>query len=203
MNSTNNPTSPTPDQPFDATAKKYNEASENGKLTRTNFPYEEIQSLPGYKERPTPGLSRSDVTRELARHLTEYAERKNKPLRYSQREITEYLWIQAERDMLPWAMILTVVGAAQKRNRDKPIAHYFGYRMLVESKGKAGYKTFIKLVQYINQEGKCSGCKKEFHFNELTLDHILPRSANGTLELTNVQLMCQPCNCSKGSSYAG
>ena len=100
-------------------------------------------------------------------------------------------------------MILTVLRAAQKQDRDKAIAHYFGYRPLIETKGKARDRTLIKLVQYIDQEGKCSGCEEEFHFEKLTLDHMLPRSANGTLELTNVELMCQPCNCSKGSSYAG
>ena len=59
----------------------------------------------------------------------------------------------------------------------------------------------IKLVRYVNQEGNCSDCEEEFHFDELTLDHIQPRSANGALQLTNVQLMCQPCNNRKGSSY--
>ena len=200
MTSTNNPTSPTPDQSLATTANKYNEESQSGKLTRTNFPYEEIQSLPGYKERTTPGLSRSDVTRELARYLTEYAEKENGPLHYSRRDIAFYLWMQAERGMLTWDKILEVIRAARKQDQEKPIAHYSGYQELIEIRGKAKYDTIIKLVRYVNQEGQCSECKKEFPFDDITLDHVVPRSAKGPTELTNMQLMCKPCNNNKGSS---
>ncbi len=191
--------SPTLGRLFAAAAEKYNEESASGKLTGSRFPYEQVQNLPGYKERLTPSLSKSDVTRELARYLAEYAEMNGKPLRYSQRDIQGYLFIQAERDMLPWERILTTVRACQVQDRDKPISHYFGYGAIIETKGQARDRTLIKLVQYVDQTGECTGCKKEFRLDELTLDHINPRSANGKLELTNVQLMCKPCNNEKGS----
>ena len=200
MISKNYSTSPTPDRPFATTANKYNEESKSGKLTSTNFPYDEIQSLPGYKGRLTPGLSRSDVARELSRYLAEYAEKNGRPLRHSQRDITGYLFIQAERGMLKWGRILAVVRAARKQDQEKPIAHYFGYPEFIGTKGQARERILIKLVQYVNQEGQCSKCRKEFPFDDLTLDHVIPRSANGALELLNVQLMCQPCNGRKGAS---
>ena len=197
----NNPESPSWGRLFAAVAEKHNAESASGKLTVSRFPNEQIQNLPGYKERLTPRLSKSDVSRELARYIAEYAEKNGKPLRYSQCEIQCYLFIQAERDMLPWERILTVVRAGRKQDLEKPIAHYFGYRPFIETRGKAGKKTLIMLVCYIGQEGICTGCMKEFHFDEFTLDHIKPRSANGALELTNAQLMCQPCNNEKGSKH--
>ena len=200
MISKNYSTSPTPDRPFATTANKYNEESKSGKLTSTNFPYDEIQSLPGYKGRLTPGLSRSDVARELSRYLAEYAEKNGRPLRHSQRDITGYLFIQAERGMLKWGRILAVVRAARKQDQEKPIAHYLGYPELIETKGKARYDTLIKLVRYVYQEGQCFECKKEFPFDKITLDHVVPRSAKGPTELTNMQLMCKPCNGRKGAS---
>ena len=200
MISKNYSASPTPDRPFATTANKYNEESKSCKLTSTNFPYNEIQSLPGYKGRLTPGLSRSDVARELSRYLAEYAEKNGGPLRHSQRDITGYLFIQAERGMLKWDRILAVVRAARKQDQEKPIAHHFGYQELVEIRGNARNRTLIKLVQYVNQEGQCSECRKEFPFDEITLDHVIPRSANGALELLNVQLMCQRCNGLKGNT---
>jgi len=36
----------------------------------------------------------------------------------------------------------------------------------------------------------------------LTLDHIRPKSKGGTDDEDNLQTMCQPCNCRKGSKEA-
>ena len=110
-------------------------------------------------------------------------------------------WIQASRLMLAWDEILNVVRAAQKKDRDKPIAHYFGYRSVIETKGTARDKRLIKLIRYVEQEGECTGCGTEFRFDDLTLDRILPGKANGVYELPNVQLMCEPCNNRKGDKY--
>lgn len=52
---------------------------------------------------------------------------------------------------------------------------------------------------YWKQERKCNGCKKIFAFRNMTLDHILPRSRGGTDDPKNLQLLCAPCNSSKGA----
>ena len=190
-------------RPFAITGEKYSTEYESGKVVGSKFPFHEVRSLPGYAERGTPSLSGSDVTKELARYLAEYAERNNSPLPYSQREIAMYLWWQASRGVLGWEEILKVVRSTKKRDRQKPIAHYFGYRALIEKSGSAKDKTLMKLVRYFIQEGACPGCKREFPFNKLTIDHIVPTSAGGNNELTNVQVMCWPCNNSKGTSHSG
>ena len=87
----------------------------NGKVTGSNFPHYEVQSLPGYAERDTPSLTGSDVTKELARYLAEYAERNNCPLPYPQRETAMYIWWQASRGMLAWDEILNAIRAKKKR----------------------------------------------------------------------------------------
>jgi 5-methylcytosine-specific restriction endonuclease McrA len=50
----------------------------------------------------------------------------------------------------------------------------------------------------------CQGCKKEFPNEELTVDHIRPKSKGGHPRgLPNLQLMCEPCNLEKADSWDG
>ena len=195
------PSFPSDDRPFAKTIEKSNAEYANGKEIRSHFPYHEIRSLPGYTERETPGLAAVDVTNELARHLSAYAELKGCSLLYRQRDISQYLWVQASRRMLVWNEILSVVRAAQKRDPHKPVAHYFGYAEVIETNGTARDKKLIKLTRYVTQEGECAGCQTEFPFDHLTLDRIKPGKAEGDYQLANVQLMCEPCNNLKGASY--
>lgn len=44
------------------------------------------------------------------------------------------------------------------------------------------------------QEGVCNGCKRRFCFERMTVDHIIPRTKGGSHDLSNLQLLCQPCN---------
>ena len=193
----------TSERPFAATIEKYNAEHASGKVTGTNFPYHEIQSLPGYSERQRPGLTASDVARELANHLADYSESHGCPLQYQQREVAHYLWLQASRGVLPWDEVLSIVRANRKRDGHPQIAHYFGYCEVVGPDGSAKYKKLIKLIRYIMQEGVCAGCQVEFQFSDLTVDRIKPGALGGEYVISNVQLMCQPCNDEKGAKYSG
>ncbi|MDE2715712.1 MAG: HNH endonuclease [Chloroflexota bacterium] len=189
------------ERPFASTAEKYNSEHASSKVTVSNFPYDEIQGLPGYSERGTPGLTGSDVAKELAKHLTDYAAEKGCPLLYRQRDIAHYLWMQASRGMLEWKEILSVVRANRKRDHHQRIAHYFGYCEVMDQKGSARDKRLIKLTRYITQEGVCAGCQTEFQFSDLTLDRIIPGKRDGKYELRNVQLMCGFCNNAKDADF--
>ena len=55
----------------------------------------------------------------------------------------------------------------------------------------------INFMKIIERDGnKCNYCKKE---SKLTIDHIYPVSKGGEDFLTNLQLLCQPCNSSKSN----
>ncbi len=56
-----------------------------------------------------------------------------------------------------------------------------------------------KHVLFGMQEGKCAGCQVSFHFRNITIDHIQPRSKGGSDGLENLQLLCQACNSTKGN----
>ncbi len=55
-----------------------------------------------------------------------------------------------------------------------------------------------KHVLFGMQEGKCAGCQVSFHFRNMTIDHIKPRSQDGSDHITNLQLLCGACNSTKG-----
>ena len=60
------------------------------------------------------------------------------------------------------------------------------------------YKTHRHTL-YGKQEGNCAGCQHHFPFRNLTVDHIVPRAKGGTDHLSNLQLLCNACNSTKGT----
>ena len=108
--------------------------------------------------------------------------------------------MQASRRMLAWEEILNVLRSTRKRAPQNSISHYFGYQTIVGKDGAAKSRTLMKFVRYVTQEGVCPGCHQEFPFSKLTIDHIEPKAAGGKNDLTNVQLMCSPCNNRKGAT---
>lgn len=54
-----------------------------------------------------------------------------------------------------------------------------------------------RLLQRFN--GRCSFC--DLPFDQLTLDHLIPRSKGGSSESYNLFPACKECNCSKGDKY--
>ena len=60
-------------------------------------------------------------------------------------------------------------------------------------------KKYIKHSLYGKQEGRCAGCNRAVDIRDLTFDHIKPLSTGGEDSESNLQLLCTPCNSSKGS----
>ena len=56
-----------------------------------------------------------------------------------------------------------------------------------------------KRILYGEQQGNCNLCDVHFEFRNLTIDHIVPKSKGGQDLETNLQLLCQACNSSKGA----
>ena len=190
------------DEPFAITKARYNDAHAAGKKLVSNFPYHELQSMPGYKERDKPGLSATAVAKEIAHHLMTYAARNDCPIPHTARDVSHYLYLQASLGSIDWKDILRVVRATTKRDPEQRISHHFGHREFIGQKGLARKKDLIRLVCYIRQEGICSGCQKIFPYKELTWDHTKPHSKGGPNNLSNATVMCQPCNHAKADQYA-
>ena len=55
-----------------------------------------------------------------------------------------------------------------------------------------------KHILFGQQEGRCNGCRSEFPFRILEVDHIIPQSAGGADHIENLQLLCAHCNRVKG-----
>jgi CRISPR/Cas system Type II protein with McrA/HNH and RuvC-like nuclease domain len=55
-----------------------------------------------------------------------------------------------------------------------------------------------KTDRYAAQGGKCNGCGKKFAIRNLTVDHIKPFSKGGSDKPSNLQLLCNSCNSTKG-----
>lgn len=52
---------------------------------------------------------------------------------------------------------------------------------------------------YGEQGGDCAGCGEHFLPQNLTVDHIIARTAGGTYHIGNLQLLCGNCNSIKGN----
>ena len=66
-------------------------------------------------------------------------------------------------------------------------------RTTVKSKRSRRYRSLVR------RDGEvCVWCATT---ENLTVDHILPRSMGGSNKLENLQLLCQPCNQAKGDTW--
>lgn len=79
------------------------------------------------------------------------------------------------------------------------------FRVKVRIKEPEGEKMSRKeMYEYLlDQHGmKCQGCDKEFDDERyLQLDHNTPRSDGGINHITNMVLLCGPCNLAKSNIY--
>lgn len=76
--------------------------------------------------------------------------------------------------------------------KDQSMLETLSYRELRQFKTN-------KHILFGMQGGKCAGCQVSFHFRNMTIDHIKPRSQDGSDHITNLQLLCGACNSTKGN----
>lgn len=61
------------------------------------------------------------------------------------------------------------------------------------------YVRFSRSNVFLRDIYTCQYCKNIFSKNELTLDHVIPKSKGGLTNWENVVTSCRSCNSSKGS----
>lgn len=66
--------------------------------------------------------------------------------------------------------------------------------------GASGMHTGDDIKQlFVEQRGLCAGCK--ILLVKYEVDHIMPLSLGGSNDKANLQLLCKPCNLSKGHKH--
>ncbi len=55
-------------------------------------------------------------------------------------------------------------------------------------------------MQYAVQGGRCWWCRQTFALENMTRDHLIPRSKGGDPDWPNIVLACAPCNERRGNS---
>ena len=59
---------------------------------------------------------------------------------------------------------------------------------------------FSRYNMYLRDLFQCQYCGDVFDFEDLTIDHVVPRSKGGSNARENLQLLCLSCNTEKGNS---
>ena len=105
-------------------------------------------------------------------------------------------------------------GRWQKANPDKAKDCYKRYYLknkekfrekvrnrAARSSGAEGSHTQADVVSLLaSQSGKCVYCRVSFG-PKYHVDHVVPLSAGGSNDKTNLQILCAPCNLSKGAKH--
>ncbi len=75
-------------------------------------------------------------------------------------------------------------------------AHRGYWRDIMPAGSNRDARSLNKRALFARQNGICNGCKKEFDFGNLTVDHKIP---DGNNDMDNLQLLCSRCNSVKGN----
>ena len=67
-----------------------------------------------------------------------------------------------------------------------------------QQRSRPSFNAKDKEFLYERQKGKCNGCKEKLPMKVLQVDHIKAFVKGGSDKPSNLQLLCGPCNASKG-----
>lgn len=101
--------------------------------------------------------------------------------------------------------------AARQKNRDKKTLQDRAYakanpkqvalikrRYRARKRNATGDHTLAQLEAMAERQGqKCANCRKSIQ-HSYHADHIVPLILGGSNDISNIQLLCKSCNCSKG-----
>lgn len=109
----------------------------------------------------------------------------------NRKRISEYVKVWRSKNIEHYRMVDAEWSRKNKAKRTE-------YRHKRRAAGEFSYAVIPELMQ--KQNGKCTVCRG-FLTKLIEIDHIIPVALGGTNEKTNLQLLCRPCNRSKGAKH--
>lgn len=94
-----------------------------------------------------------------------------------------------------------------KKNRPGTMVYLTGY-VLKSSTAVNKYPCYTYGTKVVLYDGnyecyQCVFCKQWFLWEDITIDHIIPKRDGGTDDLSNLQCACRSCNSSKRDRLGG
>lgn len=86
-----------------------------------------------------------------------------------------------------------------KNNPFKSKCHQLKHRCPINTPNHSEIENFYETRKTENNKYKCEYCGCELDFEEVTIDHKIPRSRGGDNRLENLAISCIKCNVSKGT----
>lgn len=71
-----------------------------------------------------------------------------------------------------------------------------------QTQGSRKFSKAMKEQKYQEQGGICPHCGRHCDYDQMEGDHIVPYSKGGETIYSNLQMLCAPCNRSKGNRYS-
>ena len=71
-----------------------------------------------------------------------------------------------------------------------------------QTQGPRSFSRSMKTQKYNEQGGACSHCGRYGTMSTMEADHVVPYSKGGKTDYSNLQILCRPCNRSKGNRYS-
>ena len=105
-------------------------------------------------------------------------------------------------DVCLWLPVDASGRLAERESARYCYRYVFGHRNCIRAKARRNrrrrsYRQF-RMVVYARDNWRCVSCGAT---EDLTLDHIVPKSKGGPHTPENLQTMCRPCNNKKGNTY--
>lgn len=115
-------------------------------------------------------------------------ESRPRPARTEQQRQQQKAWREANRERMR-----ELVRRWKEANRDKVRKDKRGRN----SKSTARRRAALMKVQ----KGRCGYCRCKLDPGKTHVDHVMPRALGGSNRRSNLQLLCEPCNLSKGAKH--
>lgn len=142
-----------------------------------------------YREAWTPErkAAEKEAKREFQKHYTLSAEQK-KRARAAQRA-----WVKRNFERLKKCR-------QERLSQDPTPSRIYAQNRRARKRAQAGaISVNISTILFSAQRGRCACCRCDIGATKYELDHIVPLAAGGAHDDANLQLLCMPCNRSKGA----